>query len=227
MKTFYLNTCTDRISIAIFDQDHVLAERTWQSHRDEAERIQLEVKKLFRKTKQKPYHIDRIAVCTGPAGFTSARIGVSIANAWSFAMQIPLAQFSVFDCHSEDATVVIPCNQTEAWVREPGEKPKLVNKSLKSSFSRGTGDPPFAKLSSDAARSASGRPAHRVAKSSRKATFQRFPIPGALNFSHQLAHPWYYKDAKITWSERIHSSLPCSTSSQPPSAISKTSPSAR
>jgi hypothetical protein len=194
MKTLLLNTVTEHPSLSLFDGNRLMVKKAWKSQRDEAERILNEIQKLLSKTRLKPQQIDRIAVCIGPAGFTSARIGVSIANAWSFAMHIPLAKFSIFDCFTDDETVVIPCNTSEAWVRNPGKPPLL---SLQTGQSVIPSKP------------------------------CPLPFPSTLHFDHKLAHPWYYKDAKITWSKRIHSSIPCSTSSQPPSETLKTSPSVR
>lgn len=48
------------------------------------------IDKLLRKHKLKTSDIDRIAVNTGPGSFTGLRVGISVANALSFALKIPI-----------------------------------------------------------------------------------------------------------------------------------------
>ncbi len=169
MKTFFLNTCTPLVRLAIFHEDKLMGETHWESHKNEAEKIQGETKKLLKQKKLTPESIDRIAVCVGPGGFTTTRIGVSIANAWAFAKDLPLATFTLFDLFPKDVSVVIPCNASEAWIRQPNKEPEFVTGKFTATVNQET-----------------------------------FPLPSTLQFGRKQAEPWYYKDAKITWSKRIH-----------------------
>lgn len=48
------------------------------------------IDELLRKHKLKASDLDRIAVNTGPGSFTGLRVGISVANALSFALKIPV-----------------------------------------------------------------------------------------------------------------------------------------
>ena len=48
------------------------------------------IEKLLKEKKIKFNQINRIKVNTGPGSFTGVRVGVSIANALSFALKIPV-----------------------------------------------------------------------------------------------------------------------------------------
>jgi len=48
------------------------------------------IDQLFKKNKIKPKDIDEIEVNTGPGSFTGTRVGVSIANALGFGLDIPI-----------------------------------------------------------------------------------------------------------------------------------------
>ena len=176
MKTLLINTCTATVAIAIFEDDRLLALSRLKAPREEAEKLQTETEKLFQDIGVSSDMIDRIGVCVGPGGFTSSRIGVCMANTWAFGRQIPLATFSVFDLYPKTIPVVIRCNSHEAWVRTPGSEPEFISRESSESV---------AELQTDM---------HE----------ETFPLPSSLQFSHQQAKPWYYKDAKITWSKKIH-----------------------
>ncbi len=169
MKTFFLNTCTSRVSLAIFEDDELLGHSSWTSDRREAHQIHAETEKLLKEKGLSLDMVDRIAVCIGPGGFTSTRLGVSIANAWAFAKDLSLAPFTVFDLFPGDAFVALPCNASEAWIRHPGKEPEFVTGS-------------YAKTADQ----------------------ETFLLPSTLHFDCKQALPWYYKDANITWSKRIH-----------------------
>lgn len=48
------------------------------------------IDRLLRKHKLKASDIDKIEVNTGPGSFTGLRVGISVANALSFALKIPV-----------------------------------------------------------------------------------------------------------------------------------------
>lgn len=48
------------------------------------------INKLLKKHKLQASDLDRIAVNTGPGSFTGLRVGISVANALSFALKIPV-----------------------------------------------------------------------------------------------------------------------------------------
>ncbi len=48
------------------------------------------LEKFLRKNKLTPKAISKVIVCSGPGSFTGIRVGVSLAQAFGFALQIPV-----------------------------------------------------------------------------------------------------------------------------------------
>ncbi len=200
LKTFFINTATQQTSIALFEEDKMIAEQCWSAHFDEAQRLQPAVEEILSKQELTPDDIDRLVCCIGPGGFTSVRVGVSAVNAWSFAKQIPSASISVFDLYQGfDGLLFITTNQNEAWLQAPGKSPLFIQKSeivLPKVFSFG------------------GMPDEdwKIWLSEQGGTFvplkEKFPPPGQLHFEHAILKPWYYKDPHITWSKILKSQIP-------------------
>ena len=91
---------------------------------DEAEKLQPSVDDLLKRNHLSPEQIDQLAICVGPGGFTSARIGVSAVNAWAFAKKILIAQVTVFDLYREEKSITFICaNTSEAWVKFTDKDP--------------------------------------------------------------------------------------------------------
>lgn len=89
----YLTIRTDKpeAEIGLLEDAHQLAYRNWQAHRQLAETIHTELKKLLDAHGRKLQEISGIIVYEGPGSFTGLRIGVSVANALAASLGIPLA----------------------------------------------------------------------------------------------------------------------------------------
>lgn len=48
------------------------------------------LEKFLKKSKVEPEGLSKVVVCSGPGSFTGIRVGVSLAQALSFALSIPL-----------------------------------------------------------------------------------------------------------------------------------------
>ncbi|MGE3278218.1 MAG: tRNA (adenosine(37)-N6)-threonylcarbamoyltransferase complex dimerization subunit type 1 TsaB [Candidatus Altimarinota bacterium] len=214
MKTLFLNTVTPHTTIALFEGNQVVAEKRWKSELNEAETLQPAVEALLKDYQLTPDDIQQLIVCVGPGGFTSSRIGVSVANAWVFAKHTPVAQVSVFDLYDLNETVLlISANANEAWVRFPGEEPRFMDRTefatgevLSPSLSelRRAGQPRF---------QFSGL-VHEEWKQSLEelgGTYveleEQLPSLDGLEFRHEIVKPWYYKEANITWSDKNSKSI--------------------
>lgn len=194
MLSLYINTATQQTTIALYEGNEVIAEKRWPSQQDEADKLQPTVDELLRSKNLSPDDIGRLIVCVGPGGFTSVRIGVSAANAWSFAKHIPVAVVSIFDLYtSSDSIVVISANTNEAWLKLSGKDPEWVHQEhlkLPATFSyTGIVNDAWKKILDDLGGSFADLP-------------ESLPKIDALLFDQQIVRPWYYKDPNITWSEK-------------------------
>ncbi len=92
-----LNSATTYTEIAIVKNQKVLAEKSWISKKDEAEKILPEVNKLLKKTRLSFNDLDELFLICGPGSFTGLRVGVTIGNALGFGLDLKMKEASTFD----------------------------------------------------------------------------------------------------------------------------------
>lgn len=88
--TLLLHTSTPTIRVGIADDDHVIARDEFPSDRQLASTLADRIKQLLHASRCTPHAVQRVAVHSGPGGFTSLRIGVTTANALAYALGIPI-----------------------------------------------------------------------------------------------------------------------------------------
>ena len=185
IETLFIDTVSGGLRLGLFEDDKLVHSKT--SRR--ADRITEKMAHFQTK------NLDRILVCHGPGGFTSARIGVSAGNALSFGLDIPIGTVSLFDLFPGNNITFVTANQAETWVRLPGENPvfltwEVLSGQLPPSFSfQGILKDPWIK-----------RLEEHGGKWKKKKTSQ--PDLSSLDFKRKIIKPWYYKGAHITWSEK-------------------------
>lgn len=64
--------------------------KTWLSERNQSDELLPNIDKLFKKEGIKPAQLNWVAVNLGPGSFTGLRIGVSVANAFGYGLDIPV-----------------------------------------------------------------------------------------------------------------------------------------
>jgi hypothetical protein len=193
--TFYINTATALTTVALYAGNEVIAEKRWKSELNEAEKLQPAVDELLRSQQLSLDDIRQLVVCVGPGGFTSVRVGVSAINAWSFAKHIPVAQVSVFDLYDlPDTILILSMNSNEAWVSYPGKEPQFLNREhfqqSKPFRFGGLLQPEWKEYLEGAGGTYDD-------------TLEGLPVLEGRQFNHEIVKPWYYKDANITWSNKI------------------------
>lgn len=78
--------------IGLFDESgKQLAYETWTAHRQLAETIHKKILDLLKSQKAEWHDISGVVVFAGPGSFTGLRIGVSVANALGYGLQVPVA----------------------------------------------------------------------------------------------------------------------------------------
>ena len=89
MKILGLDTSTTTASIAVLDDDNVLAVATRNTHRRTSD-VLVAVDEACRTAGVTPHQLDAVAVGAGPGSFTGLRIGMATAKGIAFATGKPL-----------------------------------------------------------------------------------------------------------------------------------------
>lgn len=130
-----INTASSKTSIALFDGEKILVEKSWQSKNDEAEKLMPAIDALLKKAKQNFANIKRVIVVKGPGSFTGLRIGVTVANTIAYLNNCELFGFDtceyLWEAGSEkSAALLLFAGSKGVYVSQNGEsakKAKLVN----------------------------------------------------------------------------------------------------
>lgn len=86
-----IRTDKPEAEIGLFDVDgNKLAYETWTAHRQLAETIHQKVHELLKSQGKDWADLSGVVVFAGPGSFTGLRIGVSVANALGYGLQIPV-----------------------------------------------------------------------------------------------------------------------------------------
>lgn len=76
--------------IGLYDDSVQLGYISWEAHRQLAETLHLKITELVESKNISANQIDAIVCYKGPGSFTGLRIGISVANALAYSLQIPI-----------------------------------------------------------------------------------------------------------------------------------------
>jgi tRNA threonylcarbamoyladenosine biosynthesis protein TsaB len=85
-----IDTSTNNASIAIFDNNMLLASHIWHVGQEHSVQIYDAIKSLMENSHVSIESIDAIAIAIGPGSFNGLRVGVTLAKTFSFVRNIPL-----------------------------------------------------------------------------------------------------------------------------------------
>ena len=91
MLTLCIRTDKPEAELYLFDEEKELGRVVWLAHRQLAETIQRKIDELLRLQRRTLQDIEKVCVYRGPGSFTGLRIGISVANALAYSLQIPIA----------------------------------------------------------------------------------------------------------------------------------------
>ena len=74
-----------------------MAENSWQSNSDEAEKLMPAIAELLEKASTKFSQIEKVIVISGPGSFTGLRVGVTVANTIAYLNKCELYAVETFD----------------------------------------------------------------------------------------------------------------------------------
>jgi tRNA threonylcarbamoyladenosine biosynthesis protein TsaB len=91
VKVLALRTDKPEAEIYLYENDKKLAEIKWPAHRELAETLNGKIEEILNKLSISYGDLGGIAVYKGPGSFTGLRIGMSVANALAYGLDLPIA----------------------------------------------------------------------------------------------------------------------------------------
>ncbi|MDB5182542.1 MAG: hypothetical protein JWO47_326 [Candidatus Saccharibacteria bacterium] len=76
--------------IGIYSDEKQIAYEKWEAHRQLAETLHKKIQALLKQHGKSWQDIEGVVVYEGPGSFTGLRIGISVANALSYSLKIPI-----------------------------------------------------------------------------------------------------------------------------------------
>lgn len=89
-----MDTSSDTMTIALFDNDAVIGEYTTNLKKNHSVRLLPAIAALMEECGVKPANLEKIAVAKGPGSYTGLRIGVTVAKTMAWDAGIPLVGIS-------------------------------------------------------------------------------------------------------------------------------------
>jgi tRNA threonylcarbamoyladenosine biosynthesis protein TsaB len=124
-----LSIRTDKSSaeIGLFDGQTKVDYIVWEAHRELSVQIHQKIEELLSKNSQSYENLKGIAVFEGPGSFTGLRIGISVANALAYSLDIPVG--SARDSDWINQSIKILMNKKGKPIAAPfyGQLPKTTN----------------------------------------------------------------------------------------------------
>jgi len=90
MLILTIRTDKPESEIGLYDNETQLQYIKWQAHRQLAETIHYQIAKLLQSQGKNWNDLQGLVVFKGPGSFTGLRIGLSVANALSYSLKIPI-----------------------------------------------------------------------------------------------------------------------------------------
>lgn len=87
MKFLAYDTSSETLSIAIFENDALVAEREFPLFTRHSADLTPSLEKVFKENKMRPEELEVIAVGLGPGSFTGLRVGITTAKVMAYALK--------------------------------------------------------------------------------------------------------------------------------------------
>lgn len=90
MLILTLRTDNPQSEIGIYDGQKQLAYETWKAHRQLAETLHQQIATKLQFVSKDWQDLEGIVVFQGPGSFTGLRIGIAVANALAYSLDVPI-----------------------------------------------------------------------------------------------------------------------------------------
>ena len=111
MKTLVIDTCTNRIIVALADNSTIFSFCNEIIENQMSNVIMEKVEKCFQEANMKPTDVERVLVAVGPGSYTGIRIGVTIAKTCAWALKkeiIPISSLEVMVSGYNEEKLLVP-----------------------------------------------------------------------------------------------------------------------
>ncbi|MDB5080789.1 MAG: tRNA ((37)-N6)-threonylcarbamoyltransferase complex dimerization subunit type 1 TsaB [Chloroflexi bacterium] len=92
-----LDSSTSYAGAALYNENGIVAEFTWLSHRDQTTQLLPLIQKMFDVQKMTPANITGVAVALGPGSFNGLRVALSEAKGIALSLGVPIFGVSSLD----------------------------------------------------------------------------------------------------------------------------------
>ncbi len=107
-----IDTSTDTASLALVQDNEVLAESTWRCEQNHTTQLLPHLAQLLNQTKSNLQSASGIIVARGPGSFNGLRVGISTAKGLAFSLGIPIVGISTLEVaayqHAETGLPICP-----------------------------------------------------------------------------------------------------------------------
>ncbi len=107
-----IDTSTDTASLALVQEDEILAELTWRCGQNHTTQLLPHLAHLLNQTKLSLQSTTGIIVARGPGSFNGLRVGISTAKGLAFSLGIPIVSISSLEVeayqHAETGLPICP-----------------------------------------------------------------------------------------------------------------------
>ena len=121
-----LRTDKPEAELGVYDDDKQLAYETWQAHRELAETIHKKIDEILNKSSNSLGDVKAIVCFKGPGSFTGLRIGLSVANALAYGLQIPIVATGGQDWIKQGAKKIVAGKNDNIALPEYGSLPHIT-----------------------------------------------------------------------------------------------------
>ncbi|HMH30982.1 MAG TPA: tRNA (adenosine(37)-N6)-threonylcarbamoyltransferase complex dimerization subunit type 1 TsaB, partial [Methylomirabilota bacterium] len=97
MLILTIRTDKPEAELGLYKDNEQVAYHSWQAHRQLAETIHTEIKKILEAEDYKLSDLNAIVAYKGPGSFTGLRIGLSVANALADSLDIAIVGITTTD----------------------------------------------------------------------------------------------------------------------------------
>jgi tRNA threonylcarbamoyladenosine biosynthesis protein TsaB len=126
MQILTIRTDKPDAEIGLFNNDQKLDYQTWTAHRILAETLNKKVDELLVQNNKTIKELDGILVYEGPGSFTGLRIGITVANAMAYGLNIPVFSSSDPDWISTGIKALLNGNNSKIVTPKYGAEPHIT-----------------------------------------------------------------------------------------------------
>lgn len=126
MLILTIRTDKPEAEIGLCEDSKKLQYKTWQAHRKLAETIHISIKELLETGGKELKDLEGIVAYEGPGSFTGLRIGISVANALSQSLAIPIVGCSSDEWINQGVKSLLAKDNDKIVVPEYGADPHIT-----------------------------------------------------------------------------------------------------